>query len=374
MTTPAANATLALTLEEKVSRARADLRIGAPIALTSASGGALVIAAETIGAGRLAQLRGLGPQALDLAISHRRAETLRARAYDGSLARIELDETATEDWVLATADPSRDLATPLKGPYRTRREGSAELHALALRLTKQARLLPAAVVAVWDDAEAVRRMAAEAGLAVLDEIMVRRAAETPVTLRRVSAARVPTRFAPAGRVHVFRPDDGGEEHYAVEIGKPDRAAPVLVRLHSACFTGDVIASLKCDCGPQLAAAMDQIAATKAGLLLYMNQEGRGIGLANKIRAYALQDQGYDTVEANHRLGFEDDERDFRLGAEMLKELGFRSVRLMTNNPAKVATMEASGIDVAERVPLQVGRTPENAAYLAAKAAKSGHLF
>ncbi len=120
--------------------------------------------------------------------------------------------------------------------------------------------------------------------------------------------------------------------------------------------------------------MNQIAGAGAGVLLYMNQEGRGIGLANKMRAYALQDQGFDTVEANHRLGFEDDERDFRLGAEMLKLLGFRAVRLMTNNPAKVATMGACGLEVAERVPLQVGRTPENAAYLAVKAAKSGHLL
>jgi GTP cyclohydrolase II len=373
------NTTLSLSAEEQTARARADLRIGAPVALVSASGvpasgGALVVAAETLSDRRLAALRAAAPDALDLAISHRRAETLRARAYDGALARIVVPLDADAAWILATADPSRDLATPLKGPYATRREGPSDLHALALALAKQARLLPAAVVAVWHDAGRVEELAAEAGLTTLTGTTLRRAAETAPRMERVSDARVPTRFAEAGRCHVFRPGDGGEEHYAIEIGRPSRSAPVLTRLHSACFTGDVIGSLKCDCGQQLAAAMTQMAAEGAGILLYMNQEGRGIGLANKMRAYALQDQGYDTVEANHRLGFEDDERDFRLGAEMLKAMGFTSVRLMTNNPAKIAMMREAGVEVAERVALQVGRTAQNEAYLATKAAKSGHLL
>ena len=175
-------------------------------------------------------------------------------------------------------------------------------------------------------------------------------------------------------MHIFRPDDGGDEHYAIEVGSPDRARPVLARLHSACFTGDVLGSLKCDCGPQLHAALAQMGEEGAGVLLYLNQEGRGIGLANKMRAYSLQDQGFDTVEANHRLGFEDDERDFRIGAELLRRLGFTSVRLLTNNPRKVAMLESCGLQVVERVPLKVGRTAENAAYLAVKAAKSGHLL
>jgi len=148
----------------------------------------------------------------------------------------------------------------------------------------------------------------------------------------------------------------------------------LSRLHSACFTGDLLGSLKCDCGPQLRGALAQMGAEGAGVLLYLNQEGRGIGLANKMRAYSLQDQGFDTVEANHRLGFEDDERDFRIGAEILKRMGFHSVRLLTNNPAKVARMEEAGIQVVERVPLKVGENRHNHHYLATKAAKSGHLL
>ena len=193
-------------------------------------------------------------------------------------------------------------------------------------------------------------------------------------LAQATAARVPLAVSEAGRVHVFRPDDGGPEHYAVEIGHPLRGeGPVLTRLHSACFTGDVLGSLKCDCGPQLHGALGAMGREGTGLLLYLNQEGRGIGLANKMRAYALQDQGFDTVEANHRLGFEDDERDFRLGSAMLRALGARAVRLMTNNPAKIARLEAEGIEVAERVPLVAARTPFNEGYLAAKA-RAGHLL
>jgi GTP cyclohydrolase II len=135
-----------------------------------------------------------------------------------------------------------------------------------------------------------------------------------------------------------------------------------------------LGSLKCDCGPQLRSALAQMGAAGAGVLLYLNQEGRGIGLANKMRAYSLQDQGFDTVEANHRLGFEDDERDFRIGASLLQKMGFRAARLLTNNPAKVAMLNAHGVDVVERVPLKAGETPQNRAYLATKAAKSGHLL
>lgn len=363
-----------LSPEEWVARARADLRIGAPVLLTAPGEAAVIAAAETCSADRLAELSDLSDDGLDLALTHRRADTLKARAYDGDIARIVLPSEAGLDWVRSTADPSLDLAHPLRGPYRTRREGSPALHRLAIALCKQARLLPAALVAIASDAAAMTAQAQAVGLSTLDAAKLADAADASIAMHRVTGARVPTRFAQAGRVHVFRPEDGGEEHYAIEIGRPERDVPVLSRLHSACFTGDVIGSLKCDCGPQLEAALVQIAKEGDGVLLYMNQEGRGIGLANKMRAYALQDQGFDTVQANHRLGFEDDERDFRLGAEILKALGFKSVRLMTNNPAKIAMMESSGVAVAERVPLRVGETDENRAYLATKAAKSGHML
>lgn len=360
---------LALTPIEQVARARSDLRMGVAVALAGAEGGALVIAAETATAGRLDDLRGRGP--LDLAITGRRAETLKARAYDGDLARVVVPRDAGIDWVHATADPSADLAFPMKGPYVSRREGSAALHRAAIALCKQSHLLPAALVLPLG-AEAVAAEAARDGLTLI------RPGEVPgggaPRMAEAAAARVPLHVSEAGRVHVFRPGDGTEEHYAVEIGSPDRREPVLCRLHSACFTGDVLGSLKCDCGPQLHAALEQIGVAGAGVLLYLNQEGRGIGLANKMRAYALQDQGFDTVEANHRLGFEDDERDFRIGADILRAMGFGRVRLMTNNPKKVAMMSGCGLEVVERVPLRVGRTRFNDAYLRTKAAKSGHLL
>jgi GTP cyclohydrolase II len=160
----------------------------------------------------------------------------------------------------------------------------------------------------------------------------------------------------------------------MEIGEIDRDQPILVRIHSACFTGDVLGSLKCDCGPQLHAATEMISEKGGGVLIYLNQEGRGIGLANKIRAYALQDHGFDTVEANHRLGFEDDERDFQLGATILKEMHISNIKLITNNPSKISTMKKYNITVSERIPLKVGQNETNLSYLKTKVRKSGHLM
>ncbi len=354
-------------LPEKLARARGDLRIGLPVVLTGDGASMLALAVETLDPARLDEMRRLGP--LDLALTQRRAETLKARAYDGDLARIAVPEAADLRWLRAVADPADDLRVPMKGPLTSRRDGPAGAHRAALALAKSAQLLPAMLLAPLPDGIG---FAAAQGLTLLTltdcEGLARLA---PLT--SVISARLPMTASDAGRVHIFRPDDGGAEHYAIEIGRPDRAAPLLTRLHSACFTGDVLGSLKCDCGPQLHAALAQMAEAGAGVLLYLNQEGRGIGLANKMRAYSLQDQGFDTVEANHRLGFEDDERDFRIGAEILRRMGFSAVRLLTNNPRKIAMLESCGVAVTERVPLHVGQTPQNAAYLATKAAKSGHL-
>ncbi|MCG6112820.1 MAG: GTP cyclohydrolase II [Paracoccus sp.] len=351
--------TLIPTLTETIARARADLRMGLPIAL----GDHLAAAVETLSPERLADLRALGPAVL--ALTGRRAETLKARAYDGDLARVALPAGADLAWLRALADPAGDLMTPLKGPLTTLRDGDATAHRAALALAKSAQLLPAMLLVAAP---------AQPGLTALPPgpVLAQLAGET--AMAPVAAARLPLLAAERSRLHIFRPDDGAEEHYAIEIGDPPRDAPVLARLHSACFTGDVLGSLKCDCGPQLNAALAAMGQAGAGMLLYLNQEGRGIGLANKMRAYDLQNQGFDTVEANHRLGFEDDERDFRIGAALLRRLGFGAVRLMTNNPRKVAMMQAHGIAVPERVPLIVPRNRHNTGYLDIKAEKSGHLL
>lgn len=357
-------------ITDLTARARSDIRMGVPVVLTRAdgTGGALVIAAETLDQGRLDALLDL-PGTACLAITAWRAETLKVRIYDGDIARIALPQGATRAWVMAIADPAGDMNTPFKGPFQSERGGDCDLHRAAIALTKSARLLPSAILLLLDDAAAfakARDLTAIPAIAALDQSL------SP--LRSVISAKLPLDVSEAGRVHIFRPDDGGEEHYAVEIGKPMRDQPVLARLHSACFTGDLLGSLKCDCGPQLRAALAQMGAEGHGVLLYLNQEGRGIGLANKMRAYSLQDQGFDTVEANHRLGFEDDERDFRIGAAILGKMGFSSVRLMTNNPTKVVRMQDCGITVVERVPLRVGENRHNHHYLATKAKKSGHLL
>ena len=359
---------LAPTQTERLGRARGDLRLGLPVVLAGEGRTMLAAAVETLGADRLAALRALGQP--ELALTARRAETMKAPAYDGDLTRLTVPQGAGLDWLNAVADPADDLRVPMKGPFAAIRQGSAALHRAAIQLAKSAQLLPAAVLVEVPDGMGFAAAHGLTFLALTDCTDLFRLAP----LEEVVSARLPMAAAQAGRVHIFRPDDGGAEHYAIEIGRPDRDLPVLARLHSACFTGDVLGSLKCDCGPQLHAALAQMGAEGAGVLLYLNQEGRGIGLANKMRAYSLQDQGFDTVEANHRLGFEDDERDFRIGAEILRGMGFGAVRLLTNNPRKMAMMEGCGIHVAERVPLKVGKTAQNAAYLATKAAKSGHLL
>ncbi len=189
----------------------------------------------------------------------------------------------------------------------------------------------------------------------------------------VASSRLPTRHGQF-LIHAFEDRQTGQEHVALSMGDLGDGQPVLMRVHSECLTGDGFGSLRCDCGPQLEAAMQKVAGEGRGVILYLRQEGRGIGLVNKVRAYQLQDQGADTVEANEQLGFAPDLREYSMCEDMLRHLGVTQVRLMTNNPLKVEALEKHGIAVVERVPLMTGRNPHNDQYLDTKQEKMGHLF
>ncbi|RAL22304.1 GTP cyclohydrolase II [Lujinxingia litoralis] len=194
-----------------------------------------------------------------------------------------------------------------------------------------------------------------------------------VNVEHFATANLPTRYGQF-RIVAFKNDRDGKDHVAVIHGDVRGKQGVLTRIHSECLTGDVFGSLKCDCGPQLNAALEEIAEQEAGIILYMRQEGRGIGLANKIKAYSLQDGGLDTVEANEHLGFDDDLRDYSISARMLELLGVESIVLMTNNPSKVEGLEQAGIVVDERRPIKTVPNPHNYDYLETKRLKSGHLL
>ncbi len=346
------------TVTELRARALTDLRMGLPVVLIGDEN-LLIFACETISDTRL-KILSQSPDAM-VCITDWRAKTLKIPAYDGDLARVRLPKDVTQTWVQAMADPTLDMQTPMKGPFDCLRAGSVDSLRLGISLAKDAHLLPAIVAAPVKEFDP--------SLTVLPTSVV-----ANTGLMDVAKSYLPIAAAEKTRLTIFRPIPGGEEHYAIEIGNPDRDEAVLTRLHSACFTGDVLGSLKCDCGPQLNGALSQMGELGAGVLLYLNQEGRGIGLANKMRAYSLQNQGFDTVEANHRLGFEDDERNFDIGSEILKKLGFSKVRLLTNNPAKIQRLEKTGIQVVERVPLKVGRNVHSENYLNVKSSKSGHLL
>ncbi|MBD2843012.1 GTP cyclohydrolase II [Erythrobacter rubeus] len=266
------------------------------------------------------------------------------------------------------ADPALDLRNPLKGPFKAEAiewEASAKA---AMELARIAGILPAFMVDPEDAGEAQPVTASD-----LDHY------SDAGSLDIITRARLPVSASDTAEIVAFRSSADTREHVALIIGEQRGDSAPLVRLHSECLTGDILGSLKCDCGPQLDAALHAMAehAEKDGgwgALLYMRQEGRGIGLVNKLRAYRLQDEGFDTVDANQRLGLPDEARDFPTAARMLELLGATTIRLMTNNPAKVEALEQAEIAVTERVQHQLPDNPHNARYLATKRDRSGHLL
>lgn len=265
------------------------------------------------------------------------------------------------------ADPSLDLASPLKGPFKAEPLEWREAAEAALELALIAGILPAFLV----DPD----HAGEAQALALGDVAALR---DPANLVIATRARLPIAASEDAEIIAFRSADDLREHVALVIGTQRAERMPLVRLHSECLTGDILGSLKCDCGPQLDAALHAMAQEAQnggwGVLLYLRQEGRGIGLVNKLRAYRLQDQGFDTLEANTRLGFPEEARDFAVAARMLQLLGVGAIRLMTNNPEKVTALSDAGVTVAERVPHQLPANPHNQRYLDTKRDGAGHLL
>jgi len=365
---------LRLSPAERLSRVQSDLRLGLPCVIKDVSNSIIAVSVEAVSKERLFALTDLFGQP-QLVLTGRRASIVgrgQGRDFADLLAvRVRPPQQANLAWYHRLADTSCDRSSGAYGPIDVKPCTNDDLAVSAVKLMKLAHLIPAALVFAMGRSVAMPADLLMSDVSVTDIVTV--AVQAPV-LSPIARAGLPIAAHDTGALTVFRDQDGFTEHYAYEIGTPDRDAPVLARLHSACFTGDVLGSLKCDCGPQLRVALTQMGQEGAGVLLYLNQEGRGIGLANKMRVYDLQAQGFDTVEANHRLGFEDDERDFRVGATMLRTLGFEAVRLLTNNPRKVRVLGQKGLRVVERVPLRVGKNPHNEDYLAIKAEKSGHAL
>jgi GTP cyclohydrolase II len=345
------------------ARAIDALRRGWPVAIQGDDGGRYrVMALEGADDVTLAAFDPEGQA--DILISASRAETLkltnqRAAADPEMPVLIRRTPWIDRDVAVAIADPVRDLASPLKGPFLAAEIAHPGAARAALRLARIAGILPAFLIGADGEADAD---VTAADIAAYDD-----AARLAIATR----ARLPVSAAEKAEIVAFRSPEEPREHVALIVGKRD-ASPPVVRLHSECLTGDVLGSLKCDCGPQLHEALHQIADSQWGVLLYLRQEGRGIGLVNKLRAYALQDQGYDTVDANVRLGFAIDARDFSVAARMLELLGISAVRLLTNNPEKVRGLEAAGIGVVERLPLAIAANPHNERYLATKRDRTGH--
>ncbi len=371
---------LPVTLQA-VERAIADLRRGAVTVIAGNDHALMLQAAEGTTHDALARLAALSKETPALLLTARRASILGLSELPSGAVRISLSGGVTAETVRMMADPAGPqpqspppaLAIAQIDPETN--PGAAEIG--AIELAKLARLLPAAVVAAvpaerlsylpsWAETESLL-------VVELDSIHQYRDAEAR-TLRRVGEATVPLGEAENTSIIAFRPPDGGREHLAIVIGTLEPKQPILVRIHSECFTGDLLGSLRCDCGDQLRGALAEINEAGSGVILYMAQEGRGIGLVNKLRAYELQDKGFDTIDANEQLGFDSDERIYQPAAEILKQLGVSKVRLLTNNPRKVAALSEGGIDVVERVPHAFPSNRHNERYLATKQNRGGHIF
>ncbi len=361
----------------RVHRAVSELRRGTPVVISGPDGCLVVAAAETVGARGLGELAEAALTAPVLLLAPVRAAAVLQRpvphaAEDEGAVALRLPPA------LLAPEALRSLADPVAErllPEQPERVTAPALAQPAIALAKLGRLLPALVAAPATEGAAARL--GLLGVQAADVLGYPASAAT--SLARVAEARVPLEDAAAARIVAFRAADGGIEHLAILVGTPETTAAEggapLVRAHSECFTGDLLGSLRCDCGPQLRGAIARMAQDPAGgVLLYLAQEGRGIGLVNKLRAYTLQDQGLDTLDANRALGYGADERNFLVAATMLRAVGVERVRLLTNNPDKIDGLSACGIEVLGREAHVFDPNGVNDGYLKTKALRFGHLL
>ncbi len=352
----------------QVDRAISELRRGASVLVCAGEIRLLVMAVEGVTEEKLKQMLDQSGHQPCLVMTGTRAKVLGLKGSGDSTCLIRAQVALDKQTIDFLTDPI-SARVPAPDLFSLSAEVAGRAEQAAVTLSKLSRLLPAAVVATvlpaTQDIDAVSVKASAI------ETYMNTAADT---LSLVSQARVPLENAENAKVVAFRPRDGGIEHLAIIVGNPDLDKPVLVRLHSECFTGDLVGSLRCDCGNQLRGAITSMNEAGSGVLLYLAQEGRGIGLVNKLRAYQLQDAGFDTVDANLQLGFDSDERNYLPAAQMLRLLNISKVHLLTNNPIKVDALARHGIEVVERVPHIFPSNEHNHGYLKTKAAKSGHMF
>lgn len=406
--------------QQTIARGFADLRRGESVIVREAGGSAcLITPAEQSNQTTCATMAELATSTPVLTISHHRARAigLKPKAQIPAVSIALPPSISHHDLGGLIGDHNH---IPPLSQLSVLPEKTGSLAETALILMRLARLLPAVLVArlsLINDTQ-VRKMADTHGLLILNETAIREfEAVSARQLREVAEAPLPLADAESARIIVFRPSDGGGEHFAILIGgggagggegegngegesndggeggegggggdgvgkrgegggggNGEEGGAVAVRIHSQCITGDILASLKCDCGDQLRTAIRHLADIGSGVLIYLAQEGRDIGLVNKLKAYALQDQGADTVDANHMLGFDADHRHFLPAAEILRKLGISKIKLMTNSPDKIAQIKACGIEVVERIPLIAAANPHNSKYLATKKTRSGHFI
>lgn len=356
-----------------VERAAADLRRGGSVIIEHCGKSVLVTSAELITENRLKWFADLSSEAPLIGLTYNRANVLKISPRSGNVALVEVSRHINSGVIASMADPADDLLNIMQGPFNVADHSADLIHDAGISLCKIAKLLPAAVFSGPLNQESEWFKEHEIIDVKAQDILSHNLNDAK-SLDIITSAKVPLDGAEETTMIAFRPNDGGTEHFAIIIGDPPRNEAVLSRIHSECFTGDLLGSLKCDCGEQLRGAIKFMSDQGGGILLYLAQEGRGIGLINKLRAYQLQDQGFDTVDANERLGFLADERIFEPAAEMLKKMGYKKVRLLTNNVDKVDGLKDCGIEVTERVSHKFPSNNHNDFYLRTKKKRSGHLL